>query len=198
MAGRLRSGSTTTRPARSSVAPVPRASVGAERRGGDAGGPDHGAAGQAMRRAGSPPSRGLVGHAVGVDAGHLAAGAHLDAEPHELLARALPQSFGHEAPSTRVGALEQHAPRALRRVDAAELAATACGCAISASVPAISTPVGPAPMTTKVSQASRARRRRLRARPPRRRRCTRRADVEGVGQRLQARARARAQSSWPK
>ena len=43
--------------------------LGAERRGGDAGGPDHGAAGEPLRRAGAAGRRRLVGDALGVDAG---------------------------------------------------------------------------------------------------------------------------------
>jgi hypothetical protein len=69
--------------------------------------------------------------------------------------------------------------------------------AISASVPAISTPVGPAPITTKVSQGAAA----FRVggdlgRLERQQHAA--ADLEGIGQRLQARGATRAHSSWPK
>ena len=62
---------------------------------------------------------GFIGDAIGIDAGHLAAGAYVDAEPFELLARAL-RERGHEAAEDAVGAFQQH-DAGLRRVDASEL-----------------------------------------------------------------------------
>ena len=99
----------------------------------------------------------------------LAAGAHVDAEPRRAARAPAPRAPARTRRARAVGAFEQ---------DDAGCASSRCGgtrrgsvcCAISLIVPAISTPVGPPPMTTKVSQASRARPGRCRARRARRRR----------------------------
>ena len=74
-------------------------------------------------------------------------------------------------------------------------------CAISLIVPAISTPVGPAPMTTKVSQASRGRGVAARARRARRRRsrgrgCRRRRPASSAPARARPSRRGRSSCAW--
>ena len=91
--------------------------LGAERRAGDAGGPDDGPRGDALARA---AGRAVEGDAVGVDRRDLRLGPHLDAEALELGPRAL-RLRGDEAAEDARRALEQDHARSLR-VDAAELA----------------------------------------------------------------------------
>ena len=92
-----------------------------ERRGGNAGGPDDAAARQVLgARRGARVARHFVAHAFGIDVRHLAAGAHLDVQPLELLARALREPR-HEGGEHALPAFQQHHAR-LPRIDAAELA----------------------------------------------------------------------------
>ena len=104
--------------------------------------------------------------AVGVDAGDARAGADLDAEALELRRAPSRKRSSGKGGSTR-GPPSSRRMRALARVDVAEVPRSAWR-AISASAPASSTPVGPPPTTTKVSQRS-PRGDPARARPPRRR-----------------------------
>ena len=96
----------------------------------------------------------LVGHALGIDAGHLRSRCARRRRAARAARAARSDSSRHEGAEHAVGAFEQ---------DDARRASSRCGgtrsrsvcCAISLIVPAISTPVGPPPMTTKVIQASR-------------------------------------------
>ena len=92
------------------------------------------------------------GDAGGVDVGDLGAQAHVDphlGEPSPGRA-AQPLAEGGQHGVDRV---DEDDP-GLGRVDPAEVVAAACGWRSSAIWPAISTPVGPAPTTTKVSARS--------------------------------------------
>ena len=125
----------------------------------------------------------LEGDASRVDAGDPAPGAHLDAEPRQLLARPAPTA---SARSCRARGRSPRAGRTRLRCGSMRRNSLSSVCrAISLIVPAISTPVGPPPMTTKVSQASR------RAGSAARSACLERADhprrgsSKRVGERLQ-------------
>ena len=89
-----------------------------ERRASHACRPDHRLAGQAVVLGGVARA-GFVIDAVGVDAGHLAARAHVDTELLQLLARTLGE-LRHEVAEHAVGAFDQHDAGA-RGVDAAKL-----------------------------------------------------------------------------
>ena len=184
MAGQ-RSGraATSTRPARSSVAPALVGQRAAERRGRPRRRPRSpcGRRAAAVRRR----RRAVVAHAVGIDAGR-------------PCSRCAPRR--RAVPAARVRAPTASARRRRARGPSLRSArrargASRCGgtrrgsvwCAISVSVPAISTPVGPPPMTTKVSQALALRRVGRSARRARRRRSRGARIVERVGQRLQPR-----------
>ena len=173
-------------------APASPASSRGEPGGGDAGGPDRGA----RRRRARPRRRGsriATEPAVDVDDG--VAGERRDAELLERVRR-LPRERLGEAREDAVAVLDEQDPR--RRACRLERKSRrSVSRASSAICPAISTPVGPAPTTTKVSQL----RRRAgsgsisaASNAPR----IAAADVERALERLQLGRVRRAHSSWPK
>ena len=129
------------------------------------------AAGAVGRRA-QPFGRGRSAHAGGPDDGagrraccrhrprrrreHSVTGSPSTTSTPMLFERGLRigrEIVGKAREHARAGLDQHHA--CLAGVDVAEVAAAACACASSAMVPASSTPVGPAPMMTKVSSAAR-------------------------------------------
>ena len=114
-----------------------------QRRGRDAGRPDH--------RARVEPR---VAHrdAAIVDGGDARVGPHLDAEPLERTARGLPQVFGERRED--VGPASTSTIRAVA-VEIVRKSWPSVWRAISASAPASSTPVGPPPTMTNVSSRRR-------------------------------------------
>ena len=128
-----------------------------------------------------------------VDAGDLRASPDLDAEPLELRLRLLRELLG-EAGRTR-GPASTRITRAVRGSMRRKSRASVCR-AISANAPAISTPVGPPPTTTNVSQLPHGLAVGL-ALGLLERDQDAPADLERVLEALQPR-RERAHSSWPK
>ena len=189
--GSVRSGSTGTRPARSSSAPVGSPSAPASAGRGHAGRPDHGARRDPL----ASPSRRLDRHrrrrrcptTVRVEQ-------RRDAEPLERRAR--PCARATAGRSSARGRPPRRAAPAPARGSIARKSRRSVSRASSAIWPAISTPVGPAPTTTNVSQARAALGvglelgRLERAEDPA-------ADVERALERLHLR-RHLAHSSWPK
>ena len=137
---RVRSGSTRTRPARSSGTPSERAS-------GDARTPAAQTTVRAARR--SPPTS----TRRRVDAGHRRAGPDLHAERLELRLR-LAREVLRVGRAARAGP-PRSAPRAPLRGSMRRKSRASEWRAISAKAPASSTPVGPPPITTKVSHCRR-------------------------------------------
>ena len=121
-----------------------------EARSGDAGGPDHDPARDAL---GGPVAVGER-DAVVVDPDDRPTREHRDAEPLAASARPSRESEGGKLVSTRSAASTSRM-RALRG-SMSRKSRRSVSRASSAIWPAISTPVGPAPTTTNVSQASRS------------------------------------------
>ena len=90
----------------------------AQRRAGDASGPDHGVAVQPQRGGGRRIFAHFAGHALRVDPGHFAAGANIHTDAGELLAR-LRRLRRHKVAEHPARALDQHDAGA-PRIDAAE------------------------------------------------------------------------------
>ena len=136
------------RPARSSSAPVSSRQPRGELRRGHAGGPHDGARRDPLGFAGAV----IDGHRLGVDPDHGRAEHRRDTDPLERSLR-LGRQRWREAREHSIGGLDQQdaaaprdRPRRSRRASVSR--------ASSPIWPAISTPVGPAPTTTNVSQAA--------------------------------------------